>query len=56
MGKCNVLCISSDPRNPRPFRNELRRTNYIFSRTFDTKLNIISEDFADAIAGIGGLG
>lgn len=55
MGKCNVVCTSDDRRNPRPGSNELRRANYVFSRTFDTRLRIISEDFADAIAGIGGL-
>ncbi|KAG7582085.1 RNA recognition motif domain [Arabidopsis suecica] len=53
MGKCNVVCTSDDRRNPRPGSNELRRANYVFSRTFDTRLRIISEDFADAIAGVG---
>ncbi|KAG7625368.1 RNA recognition motif domain [Arabidopsis thaliana x Arabidopsis arenosa] len=53
MGKCNVVCTSDDRRNPRPGTKELRRAKYIFSRTFDTRLRIISEDFADAIAGIG---
>lgn len=55
IGKCNVLCDSDDQRNPRPSRNELRNANYVFSRTFDTKLQVISEHFPDAIAGIGGL-
>ncbi|EOA32807.1 hypothetical protein CARUB_v10016118mg, partial [Capsella rubella] len=53
MGKCNVVCISKDRRNPPPERNELRKANYVFSRTFDTRLKIISKIFADAIAGIG---
>lgn len=55
MGKCNVLCVSKDRRNPQPARNEYRTANYVFSRTFDTGLQIISKKFADAIAGIRGL-
>ncbi|ESQ48399.1 hypothetical protein EUTSA_v10020655mg [Eutrema salsugineum] len=52
LGKCNVLCVSNDRRNPQPARSELRNANYVFSRTFNTRLNIVSEDFTDAIAGI----
>ncbi|CAH2053615.1 unnamed protein product, partial [Thlaspi arvense] len=52
IGKCNVVCVSDDPRNPRPAKSELRNAQYIFSRTFDTRRKIISQDFADAIAGI----
>ncbi|CAN8269293.1 unnamed protein product [Cochlearia groenlandica] len=52
LGKCIVVCVSDDRRNPQPSRNELRNANYVFSRTFDTGLEIISEDFADVIAGI----
>uniref|UniRef100_A0A0D3CJU1 BAH domain-containing protein n=1 Tax=Brassica oleracea var. oleracea TaxID=109376 RepID=A0A0D3CJU1_BRAOL len=52
LGKCSVVCLSDDRRNPLPTRRELRIARYVFSRTFDTKRKIISEDFADAIAGI----
>ncbi|KAG2309850.1 hypothetical protein Bca52824_029598 [Brassica carinata] len=52
LGKCSVVCLSDDRRNSLPARRELRNARYVFSRTFDTKLKIISEDFADAIAGI----
>ncbi|KAJ4893718.1 nucleic acid binding [Raphanus sativus] len=52
LGKCSVVCLSDDRRNPIPGRRELRDARYVFSRTFDTKLKIISADFADAIAGI----
>ncbi|KAJ0264168.1 Nucleic acid binding protein [Hirschfeldia incana] len=52
LGKCSVVCLSDDRRNPLPERRELRNARYVFSRTFDTKLKIISADFADAIAGI----
>ncbi|CAH8327412.1 unnamed protein product [Eruca vesicaria subsp. sativa] len=52
LGKCSVVCLSDDQRNPPPGRRELRNARYFFSRTFDTKLKIISEDFADAIAGV----
>ncbi|CDY30089.1 BnaC05g37730D [Brassica napus] len=52
LGKCSVVCLSDDRRNPLPTRRELRNARYVFSRTFDTKRKIISEDFADAIAGI----
>lgn len=55
LGKCSVVCLSDDRRNPIPGRRELRDARYVFSRTFDTKLKIISADFADAIAGIKGL-
>ncbi|CAF2101213.1 unnamed protein product [Brassica napus] len=52
LGKCSVVCLSDDRRNPLPTRRELRDARYVFSRTFDTKRKIISADFADAIAGI----
>ncbi|CAA7044148.1 unnamed protein product [Microthlaspi erraticum] len=53
LGKCNVVCQSRHPKNRYPSKDERRMANYLFTCTFDTRLKIISKDFADAIAGIG---
>ncbi|XP_019102052.1 PREDICTED: protein ANTI-SILENCING 1-like [Camelina sativa] len=53
LGKCKIKCISEDRRNPQPESSDLRRAKYVFSHTFDTRLKILSNVFADAIAGIG---
>ncbi|XP_019092228.1 PREDICTED: protein ANTI-SILENCING 1-like [Camelina sativa] len=55
MGKCKIVCMSEDRRNPQPESSDLRRAKYVFSHTFDTRLKVLSNVFADAIAGIGGL-
>ncbi|CAI9289064.1 unnamed protein product [Lactuca saligna] len=36
-GKCNVVCVSKDPRNPQPSDEELKAADFIFYRTFDVE-------------------
>nr|XP_004305314.2 PREDICTED: uncharacterized protein LOC101302286 [Fragaria vesca subsp. vesca]XP_011466730.1 PREDICTED: uncharacterized protein LOC101302286 [Fragaria vesca subsp. vesca]XP_011466731.1 PREDICTED: uncharacterized protein LOC101302286 [Fragaria vesca subsp. vesca] len=52
VGKCNVVCLSKNPRNPRPSEEELRMANYIFRRTFDVDTHKILPKFPDQICGI----
>ncbi|KAK1310491.1 hypothetical protein QJS10_CPA08g00323 [Acorus calamus] len=51
-GKCNVLCTSTDWRNPQPSEEELKKADYIFYRTFDVGTYGISDKIGDSIAGI----
>ncbi|XP_042519352.1 protein ANTI-SILENCING 1 isoform X2 [Macadamia integrifolia] len=51
-GKCNVVCISKDPRNPRPSEEELSMADYVFYRTFDVGKCTISHNIDDKVAGI----
>lgn len=50
-GKCNVVCVSKDSRNPQPSPDELRKADFIFYRTFDVGkhkiLDTINEKIAD---------
>ncbi|KAK3026107.1 hypothetical protein RJ639_040779 [Escallonia herrerae] len=50
-GKCNVVCISKDKRNPRASGEDIRMADYVFYRTFDFTNCRISERFPDRIAG-----
>ncbi|PHT35352.1 hypothetical protein CQW23_27152 [Capsicum baccatum] len=34
-GKCNVVCISEDNRNPQPSDKEVKAADYVFYRVFD---------------------
>ncbi|KAK9923031.1 hypothetical protein M0R45_031466 [Rubus argutus] len=52
VGKCNVVCISKDKRNPQPSKEELRMANYYFCRTFDVGRCKILQNFPDEICGI----
>ncbi|KAL7595245.1 hypothetical protein Lser_V15G27847 [Lactuca serriola] len=36
-GKCNVVCVSKDSRNPQPSDEELKAADFIFYRTFDVE-------------------
>lgn len=54
LGKCTVVCISKDQRNPPPSKDELRSADYIFSCTFDVGKLKISGKFPDQIHGIRG--
>ncbi|KAL2548385.1 bromo-adjacent-like proteiny (BAH) domain-containing protein [Forsythia ovata] len=36
-GKCNVVCISNDSRNPQPSVEEVQMADYVFYRLFDVK-------------------
>ncbi|XP_062023004.1 protein ANTI-SILENCING 1-like isoform X3 [Rosa rugosa] len=51
VGKCNVVCLSKDTRNPRPSKEELRTANYIFNCTFDVDRRKILQKFPDQIYG-----
>ncbi|XP_057478472.1 protein ANTI-SILENCING 1-like isoform X2 [Actinidia eriantha] len=53
-GKCNVICISRDSRNPQPSEQELEMADCIFYRTFDVKHHTISDRMDDKVAGLEG--
>lgn len=50
-GKCNVVCISKDSRNPQPADEELQMADFVFYRTFDVGQCVISDKIDDTIAG-----
>ncbi|XP_071715091.1 protein ANTI-SILENCING 1-like [Rutidosis leptorrhynchoides] len=52
VGKCKVVCTSKDKRNPTASLEDLKASEYVFSRTFDVKECKISETFPEKIAGI----
>ncbi|XP_043810715.1 protein ANTI-SILENCING 1 isoform X2 [Manihot esculenta] len=51
-GKCNVVCISKDSRNPQPSYEEIEMADFIFYRTFDVGHRVITDKIDDKIAGI----
>ncbi|VVB17192.1 unnamed protein product [Arabis nemorensis] len=51
-GKCNVLCISKDIRNPQPSDEEIKLADFLFYRTFDVGSRKILEKMDDKIAGV----
>ncbi|KAG8375553.1 hypothetical protein BUALT_Bualt10G0112000 [Buddleja alternifolia] len=51
-GKCNVVCISTDSRNPQPSVKELVMADYVFDRTFDVGSYTISDQFGDFVGGL----
>ncbi|XVF89221.1 hypothetical protein PTKIN_Ptkin19aG0112500 [Pterospermum kingtungense] len=51
-GKCNVVCISKDSRNPQPSDEELQMADFVFYRTFDVRHCNILDKIDDQIAGI----
>ncbi|THF95080.1 hypothetical protein TEA_028967 [Camellia sinensis var. sinensis] len=51
-GKCNVVCISKDSRNPQPSEQEIRMADYIFYRTFDVRHCTISDKMDDKVGGL----
>ncbi|GAB2228150.1 hypothetical protein Droror1_Dr00009980 [Drosera rotundifolia] len=48
-GKCYVLCISNDMRNPLPSASALREADFVFSHVFDVQSYTLSERFPDTI-------
>ncbi|MBA0847002.1 hypothetical protein Goshw_010965 [Gossypium schwendimanii] len=52
VGKCNVVCISKDSRNPQPSDQELQKADFVFCRTFNVKRCIIVDEMDEKIAGI----
>ncbi|KAL8063375.1 hypothetical protein ABFX02_01G023100 [Erythranthe guttata] len=51
-GKCNVVCISTDNRNPQPSSEELQMANYVFYRVFDVRTCTISDQMNDRVGGL----
>ncbi|KAK3212917.1 hypothetical protein Dsin_017623 [Dipteronia sinensis] len=51
-GKCNVICISKDSRNPQPSNEELQMSDFVFYRTFDVGHRQILDKMDEKIAGI----
>ncbi|KAL4592680.1 hypothetical protein LXL04_005683 [Taraxacum kok-saghyz] len=52
-GKCNVVCISKDKRNPQPSNDELNAADFVFYRTFDVESCTISDNMGhEKIGGI----
>ncbi|KAK4361379.1 hypothetical protein RND71_020331 [Anisodus tanguticus] len=51
-GKCNVVCTSTDRRNPQPKDEDLETAEFFFYRTFDVRTREISEEFPNSIAQI----
>ncbi|TYK31337.1 protein ANTI-SILENCING 1 [Cucumis melo var. makuwa] len=51
-GKCNVLCISNDSRNPQPSDEALKKADFVFCRTFDVGKQEVCSEICDKIAGV----
>ncbi|CAA0838527.1 bromo-adjacent homology (BAH) domain-containing protein [Striga hermonthica] len=51
-GKCNVVCISKDSRNPQPSAEELEAADYVFYRVFDVKSCTVSDHMDDKVGGL----
>lgn len=54
-GKCNIVCVSKDSRNPEHSNEELQMADFVFYRTFHVGHWIISDKIGDKIAGIDGI-
>ncbi|KAI9120007.1 hypothetical protein K1719_008976 [Acacia pycnantha] len=50
VGKCNVICISKDSRNPQPPDEEVQKAEYLFYRVFDVEHCKVSDKLDDQIA------
>ncbi|KAJ1427567.1 Bromo adjacent-like proteiny [Sesbania bispinosa] len=53
-GKCNVVCISKDARNPQPSDEALEMADFVFYRFFDVGQQKVLDEIDDNIAGIEG--
>ncbi|XP_052732094.1 protein ANTI-SILENCING 1 isoform X2 [Vigna angularis] len=51
-GKCNIVCISKDSRNPYPSDAEVKMAEFVFYRFFDVGKCKILDKIDDKIAGI----
>ncbi|KAL2346893.1 hypothetical protein Fmac_000893 [Flemingia macrophylla] len=51
-GKCNVVCISKDSRNPYPSDEEVQLAEFVFYRFFDVGKCKILDNIDNGIAGI----
>ncbi|EOA20157.1 hypothetical protein CARUB_v10000449mg [Capsella rubella] len=51
-GKCSVLCISKDKRNPQPSDEEINSADFVFRRAFDVGSCKVVDTIDDKIAGV----
>ncbi|KAK6927414.1 hypothetical protein RJ641_006005 [Dillenia turbinata] len=51
-GKSNVICISSDSRNPQPSDGVLQMADYVFYRTFDVGKCAVVDKIDEKICGL----
>ncbi|KAG2300583.1 hypothetical protein Bca52824_037055 [Brassica carinata] len=51
-GKCSVVCISKDERNPQPTDEEIKSTDFVFRRAFDVGSCKVLDTIDDKIAGV----
>ncbi|KAK7410352.1 hypothetical protein VNO78_01070 [Psophocarpus tetragonolobus] len=51
-GKCNIVCISKDSRNPYPSNEEVQMAEFVFYRFFDVGKRTILDKIDDKIAGV----
>ncbi|KAM7459402.1 hypothetical protein LguiA_036396 [Lonicera macranthoides] len=51
-GKCNVICLSKDGRNPQPSGEEIKMADYVFYRTFDVEWCTVLDKMDDKVGGL----
>ncbi|KAI3522460.1 hypothetical protein L1887_00241 [Cichorium endivia] len=51
-GKCNVVCVSKDSRNPQPSDDQLKAADFVFHRTFDVESCTILDRMDEKVGGI----
>ncbi|XP_027081437.1 protein ANTI-SILENCING 1 isoform X3 [Coffea arabica] len=52
VGKCFVVCVSRDDRNPEPSEEQLRNADYVFYRSFDVGQCSILDKMNDKVGGL----
>ncbi|CAI8605761.1 unnamed protein product [Vicia faba] len=51
-GKCNLVCISKDARNPQPSDEAVQNADFVFYRYFDVGKRKLVEEIDDKILGV----
>ncbi|KAJ0260793.1 Protein ANTI-SILENCING 1 [Hirschfeldia incana] len=51
-GKCSVVCISKDKRNPQPTDEDVKSADFVFRRAFDVGSCKVLDTIDDKIAGV----
>ncbi|CAK8570142.1 unnamed protein product [Lathyrus sativus] len=51
-GKCNLVCISKDARNPQPSEEAVQNADFVFYRYFDVGKRKVVEEIDDKILGV----
>lgn len=54
-GKCDVVCISKDARNPQPSDEEVQNADFVFYRFFDVGQRKVVDEIGDNIGGVLGM-